>query len=169
MTLSCQSLCLGCLLTFFVPNVLFLLSHRLGLIRHHLMFHGYGILKRNQFSFHQNYLRYLEYFQEENGLLGFHFVFSNLNFGLEMLCLRKCFLVTETFQYWVNIFRNECNECNIYTMFPLYRIAFWSVPQTIHHILQSSANRNVGSIRHISSFHCSDSIRWYRLFITSTY
>ena len=127
MTLPCQSLCLGCLLTFFVPNVLFLLSHILGLIRHHLIFHGYGILKRNQFSFHQNYLRYLEYFQEENGLLGFHFVFSNLNFGLEMLCLKKCFLVTETFQYWVKIFRNECNECNIYPMFPLYRIVFWSV------------------------------------------
>ena len=46
------------------------MSGGLGLIGHPLVFNGYRFLQRNQFSFNQNYICYLEYFQEGNGLFG---------------------------------------------------------------------------------------------------
>ena len=48
-----------------------LLSGGMGLIGHHLVFHGCRILQRNLFIFHQKHLCYLKCFQEENGLLWF--------------------------------------------------------------------------------------------------
>ena len=65
----CKSLCLGYLLTFFFPALLFLLSEGLGLIGYPLVFHGCRVLQRNKFSFDKKYLCYLEYFQERNSLL----------------------------------------------------------------------------------------------------
>ena len=45
------------------------------------------------------YLCYLEYSQEGNDLLGCHLVCCDKNFLLQMLYLKKCFLVTETNKY----------------------------------------------------------------------
>ena len=65
-----------------------LLSGGLGLIGHSLVSHGCTILQRNLFSFHQNQLCYLEYFQEGNGLLGCHLMFHYWNIELQILFLK---------------------------------------------------------------------------------
>ena len=78
-------------LTFFFPTLPFFLSGGLALIRYSLVFHMCRVLERNQFSFHQQYLCYLEYSQEGNGLLGYHLVFSDWNIGLSKLCLKNVF------------------------------------------------------------------------------
>ena len=49
--------------TFFFSTLLFLLSGGLGLTRYSLVAHGCRVLLRNQFSFYQKYLCYLEYSQ----------------------------------------------------------------------------------------------------------
>ena len=74
--LPCKSLCLGLLLTFF-SNCTLLLSGGLDLIGYHVTCHGCRILDRIKFCFHQKYLCYLEYFEEGNGLLRRHSVFSD--------------------------------------------------------------------------------------------
>ena len=99
LNLTCKSLCLGCVFCIFLTTSTLLLSGRLGLIEYPLIFHGCWGLQKNKFSFHPKYLCYLEYFQEGNGLLGCHLVFSDQNIGLLKLCLKKCFLVTETYKY----------------------------------------------------------------------
>ena len=50
-----------------MPFNILLLSGELCLIGHAVVFHRCRILQRNRFSFHY------KYFQERNGLLGFHF------------------------------------------------------------------------------------------------
>ena len=79
---------------------LFVLSGELGLIGHPLVFHGFSVLQRDWISFVQKYLCYLEYFQEGNDLLGCYLVFFDWNIELQKLCLKKCFLVMETYKYW---------------------------------------------------------------------
>ena len=74
---------------------------------------GVEFYKRNQFSFHQKYLCYLEYFQVANNLLGCHLVFFDWNNGLQMLYIKICFLVFETKAIGVNSSKNECIEFNI--------------------------------------------------------
>ena len=68
LSMPCKLLCLGCLLIFFFPNLL-LLNDGLDLVELLLAFHGCRIIQRNQFSFHQTYLYYLESFPKGNSLL----------------------------------------------------------------------------------------------------
>ena len=71
-----------------LKSTFFLLNDGLGLIGHPLVFHRCIILQRNQFSFHQKYSYYLEYFQEGNCLLGCHLVFPDGDTKLQISFLK---------------------------------------------------------------------------------
>ena len=73
----------------------------MNLIEHLLVFNGCKFLQRNQYSLNEKYLRYIEYFQEGNGILGCHLMFSDWNVLLQTLCLTKCFLLTKTYKYGI--------------------------------------------------------------------
>ena len=105
------------LFNIFFITFLFFIEWWIRLDGYSLIFHGCRGLRRNQFSFHQKYLCYLEYFQERNGLLGVSFSNFWLKDGYSQKSYsQKCFLVTEMkpINIGINSFKTECNECNIY-------------------------------------------------------
>ena len=139
---------------YFFPSLLFYHEWGLGLIGHPLVFNGYRFLQRIQFSFHQNYICYLEYFQEGNGLLGavicWCFLVEILNYNVtlkNLFCsLKRMGLTVSKHKYirqdhscaQINFFfpfhveksyrqlysRNELNFGNQETTFYLFTVLF---------------------------------------------
>ena len=74
---------------FNLQTLLFFTEWSIGWIGHLLVTHGCRVLQINKSNFHQKYFYYLEYFQEENSLLGCHLVFSYWNIELKKLFLKN--------------------------------------------------------------------------------
>ena len=92
-----KSLCFRCFLTLFFLDTLFFNEWWIGLDWRSPGFQSVEFNKEINLVSIKMYLCYLEYFQEGNGLLGCHLARSDRKICLQMLCLKKHFLVTELF------------------------------------------------------------------------
>ena len=86
--LPCKSLCLRCLLTIFFSNILFFSEWWIGSDWRSPSSHGVEFNKEINFVSIKTYLCYLEYLQEENGLLGCQLVCSDWKSWQQRLYLK---------------------------------------------------------------------------------
>ena len=84
-------------------------SGGLGLIGNPLALYWYTFLRRNQFSLHQNYVWYLEYFWEGNGLFRGAMLCFWLKYWTTIVTFSKnVFYLLKTTNIGVDGFKNKC-------------------------------------------------------------